>query len=630
MCLKALIGVSFLALIQRQMFVENFSRNEVNLDITQQPYTDTGYLTFKGSYIKTRKGRLVSAFRGITYALTRRFEPPQRPLYTTNKRVTIDATRDGKICPQAGMLQETMEENCLTLNVYSITYNPLHPTAHDLRPVMVYFHDGAFYNGSARSDVAGPQYLLDRDLVLVTVQYRIGPFGFLSTGTVDSPGNYGLKDQAVALQWVKEYIKHFGGNPDCVTIAGSGAGAESVALHMVSPMSADLFHRAIMMGGSPTAQDSLPTNQLDLARRLADSVNCPTDKAENIVDCLKERPYQALADSLSALYKFGYDPVHIWRPVVEQDFNQSRFLTDLPERSMEAGLHQRVPLMIGRTELDYAWRAYLIINDPALLKEMNEKWAQKAQTSLELGRVNETTAQKIATALRKYYLDDQPLTRNELSARRLGSAYADALTGYPMYRLVNLMTKDHVFSDKIENGVYYYEFNYRGKYSHFYHKDTGRSIVSSEARVPHTGTMRQRSRDGLRLHTAPSQNAAREQIDRLICASGDPDRHRQSSSGSLSGSSSPKVAGQLSLYGSPVLSAVHGDELIYILGMPARFPLIMDDNSNDSLMVAVMTERIYLFCLSGNKKKPPATRSQPNKSARVSNDRRTAAFCCAV
>ncbi|KAL1132551.1 hypothetical protein AAG570_010503, partial [Ranatra chinensis] len=108
-------------------------------------------------------------------------------------------------------------------------------------PVIVYFHQGDFIFGTSRSDVLGPQYLLDRDIVLVAPQSRLGPLGYLSSGDEHAQGNFGLKDQAAALRWVRENISNFGGNPNSVTIAGYGTGSTSVYLHMMSPLSKGIF-----------------------------------------------------------------------------------------------------------------------------------------------------------------------------------------------------------------------------------------------------------------------------------------------------------------------------------------------------------------------------------------------------
>lgn len=113
----------------------------------------------------------------------------------------------------------------------------------DSKPVIVYFHSGGFYEGSARSDELGPQYFLRRDIVLVTVNYRLSALGFLSTGTEEAPGNNGLKDQVIALRWVRDHIHAFGGNPHSVTILGYSAGGMSITLHLVSPMSKGLEYK---------------------------------------------------------------------------------------------------------------------------------------------------------------------------------------------------------------------------------------------------------------------------------------------------------------------------------------------------------------------------------------------------
>lgn len=137
------------------------------------------------------------------------------------------------MCPQPTEDESDVSEDCLRINVYSRELPP-----GSRRPVLVYFHPGGFYSVSGQSkNFAGPHYLMDRNIVLVTLNYRLGSLGFLSTGTEDSPGNNGLKDQVIALRWVKNHISKFGGDPNAVTVMGYSAGAISVTLHMVSPMS---------------------------------------------------------------------------------------------------------------------------------------------------------------------------------------------------------------------------------------------------------------------------------------------------------------------------------------------------------------------------------------------------------
>ena len=109
------------------------------------------------------------------------------------------------------------------------------------RPVIVFIHGGNFVRGSAAE--YDPDYLLDQDVVLVTLQYRLGMFGFLSTESGEAPGNYGMLDQVAALRWVRENIAAFSGDPDRVTIMGQQAGGASVHYHLLSPLTRGLFTR---------------------------------------------------------------------------------------------------------------------------------------------------------------------------------------------------------------------------------------------------------------------------------------------------------------------------------------------------------------------------------------------------
>lgn len=126
--------------------------------------------------------------------------------------------KDGSDCPSP---QNSYNEDCLYLNVYT---KYLNTTNTNLRPVIVFIHPGGLYVGSGRSDNFGPEYLLEKDVVLVTFNYRLAFFGFTSVGSNEAVGNAGFKDQALVLKWVSDHIHHFGGNSQCVTLMGDSAG----------------------------------------------------------------------------------------------------------------------------------------------------------------------------------------------------------------------------------------------------------------------------------------------------------------------------------------------------------------------------------------------------------------------
>lgn len=134
-------------------------------------------------------------------------------------------------------------EDCLNLSVYT-------NDTQGKKPVMVYIHGGAFWDGCAAE--YPPNFLLEKDVVLVVPQYRLGPLGFLSTMTPEIPGNAALQDVALAFEWVKKNIEHFGGDPERVTAVGQSAGAGLLSSLLYSPnVSEDLFQRLILQSGSP-------------------------------------------------------------------------------------------------------------------------------------------------------------------------------------------------------------------------------------------------------------------------------------------------------------------------------------------------------------------------------------------
>ena len=192
------------------------------------------------------------AFLGIPFAKPPvgdlRWRPPQSAARWEGVR---DATRFGAHCPQPGTdPQPAASEDCLFLNVYvpAALGGEQHDSSRELRhadrPVMVWIYGGA--NASGASDFYDPTPLVEAGgVVVVTVNYRIGVLGFLAHPALDGEGheavNYGVMDQQLALLWVRDNIRHFGGDRGNVTIFGESAGGLNVTTHLVSPRSAGLF-----------------------------------------------------------------------------------------------------------------------------------------------------------------------------------------------------------------------------------------------------------------------------------------------------------------------------------------------------------------------------------------------------
>jgi para-nitrobenzyl esterase len=195
----------------------------------------------------------VSQFLGIPFAAPPvgelRWRPPQDVAHWTQ---TLAATKFGKTCaqPVRGIFtRPSNNEDCLFLNVY--TADPL-PGAAARRPVMVWFYGGGMYSGES-DDYDGSKLARRGGVVVVTLNYRVGAFGFFSHPAINGEGhpaiNYGIMDQQAALQWVQRNIAAFGGDPGNVTIFGQSGGGTGVTSNLQSPLSKGLFHRAIDQSG---------------------------------------------------------------------------------------------------------------------------------------------------------------------------------------------------------------------------------------------------------------------------------------------------------------------------------------------------------------------------------------------
>ena len=210
---------------------------------------------------KTINEGKVKAFLGLPYAAPPigdlRWRPPQPPARWKGER---DATQFGAHCAQTKVYDDLVfldgggSEDCLFLNVYT----PANAKAHDKLPVMFWIHGGGFSGGASSEPRHGGDFLPLKGVVLVTINYRLGVFGFLATADLSreasgAAGNYGLLDLVAALRWVNANIAEFGGNPDNVTIFGESAGAYAVSMLMASPVARGLFHKAIGESGAAFA-----------------------------------------------------------------------------------------------------------------------------------------------------------------------------------------------------------------------------------------------------------------------------------------------------------------------------------------------------------------------------------------
>lgn len=297
---------------------------------------------------------------------------------------------------------------------------------HERRPVIVLIHPGGFYIGSGDADHFGPEFLLEQPIVLVTFNYRLGFLGFAATGDARAPGNAGLKDQVLALRWVRQNIAKFGGDADLVTILGASAGALSIVLHLVSPISVGLFHRAVVMSGSVPPQIKLPWHQMELIHRQAVKLNCTSD---DWFECLNRENASVLASNVYQMFEFVRDnPIFLWLPVVEvADGSNGAFLTtDDPLEAIRSGDFAKVPLMVGTTEHELANSAFELLTSAKGHTDWKEDFNCWAPVCLLYER-NTDRSNTISSEVWRYYFGNGCCTFEDTNNVRICAIFINLL-----------------------------------------------------------------------------------------------------------------------------------------------------------------------------------------------------------
>ncbi|KAK4289235.1 hypothetical protein Pmani_037778 [Petrolisthes manimaculis] len=284
-------------------------------------------------------GRQIHAFLGIPYAKPPlqqlRFKPPQRhqgwnsPLY---------AKEFGPACPQPFLTGVQVSEDCLTLNVWI----PEIPRGYRQYPVLVVI-EGELFVTSAPSRFPA-QDLTALDLIVVSLNYRTNAFGFLSWEDRTLPGNLGLRDQSLALQWVAENVDKFGGDPSKVTLLGHSAGAVAASYHLV--------HTAGQ--GSLLAPWALSRYPRQAAVRIGEHLGCGTVRSSSpLLRCLREKDAPQIVKAVERLIEEG-NPYYLFGPVVDGGYLRpgESIVPVEPKQAVKLNANRRVPVLLTLAETD--------------------------------------------------------------------------------------------------------------------------------------------------------------------------------------------------------------------------------------------------------------------------------------
>lgn len=336
----------------------------------------------------------IHAFKGVPFAAppvgNRRWKAPA-PVKPWNG--IRDAKSFAARCMQLPVFSDMnfrsdgMSEDCLYLNVWTPAASP-----NASLPVLVYFFGGGFVAGDGSEPRYDGESMSRRGIVTVTVNYRLNVFGFLAhpelskEAAYEGSGNYGLLDQHAALQWVKDNIAAFGGDPGRVTIAGESAGSASVSGHVISPLSRGLFAQAIgesgsFLGASPPAT-------------IADAEQTGLDFAAQIgADSLKALRAMPASDVLNATSKSGPDNISYGNMFNFPKTIDGYFFPESPLDSYAAGNVARVPLLVGWNSMEMPYEAVMggaTINRDIYAAAVRRYFGDNADQVLELYRGDTT------------------------------------------------------------------------------------------------------------------------------------------------------------------------------------------------------------------------------------------------
>ncbi|XP_028635095.1 pyrethroid hydrolase Ces2a-like [Grammomys surdaster] len=314
------------------------------------PIRNTHMGQVRGSFVHikdTKSG--IHAFLGIPFAKPPvgplRFAPPEEPEPWSGVR---DGTLQPAMCLQTDIMNLEgmkemkltmlpMSEDCLYLNIYT----PAHAQEGSNLPVMVWIHGGALVGGWASMNDASTLAATE-EIVIVSIQYRLGILGFFSTGDQHARGNWGYLDQVAALCWVQKNIAYFGGNRDRVTIFGVSAGGTSVSSHVVSPMSKGLFHGAIMQSGVALLPGLISDTSEVVYKTVANLSGCEAPDSEAMIHCLRAKSEQEIL-AINQVFKMIPGVV------------DGKFLPKHPQELLASKDFHPVPSIIGVNTDECGW-----------------------------------------------------------------------------------------------------------------------------------------------------------------------------------------------------------------------------------------------------------------------------------
>uniref|UniRef100_A0A7E4W432 Carboxylic ester hydrolase n=1 Tax=Panagrellus redivivus TaxID=6233 RepID=A0A7E4W432_PANRE len=379
-------------------------------------------------------------FFGIPYAKppvgNLRFQKPEAPEKWTKP---LNGSEYSPRCA-AWPIQILQSEDCLSLNVI----RPRHSTSNDKLPVMVWIHGGGFQSGSSR-DYHRENFadrFVSAGIIVVSINYRLGPFGFLSTGNDFALGNYGLWDQVQALTFIQEVIPSFGGDPKQVTIFGESAGGASVSWLTLRPETESLFSKAISMSGSAHAIWANTEGTVKTSRAVIRDIGC--DKVEDLPKCLQSASLEAILNATQkemqidgSFLKLDNPDFSHWNPRLDGDFiSDNTFksaIKNAPKRPQLIGLNSQESIYFTTFKTNETGGKYLPIPRYKVYNYSRTDFAETIKYVLGTEDAFGTKAKEASEAIIDWY-EFHENYKHDIFAQRYVQVFSDIQFNVPALR----------------------------------------------------------------------------------------------------------------------------------------------------------------------------------------------------
>ena len=427
---------------------------------TPEVHTKSGKV--RGRKVSTVGGKIIYSFTGIPFA-----QPPVGNLrFKRSNPVqpwsgTLFATDGSKPCIQPNFYNPTSRlrigsEDCLYLNIFTsqISSNgdqaghggqPGGDDNERRKPVIVFIHGGAFVIGSNDDRLYGPEILMDKDIVLVCINYRLGPLGFLSLETDACPGNLGLHDQYLALDWIKNNIAFFNGDADNITLMGESAGAMSALLHSASPFSKHLFHKIIALSGTPSTVFLKPNRTPRLyAHALAQKLGCKEDDPGRVLEFLQEQKVCNILKHCMMFKDWDYPTPQPWLPI-QDDFATLPFLPMSFQDAVNSKLASPKPVLYGLCKDEGLFLTSSFHKEKRrvdVLAEQWQEWAPLLFLHKERDLCTETDLDS-ANKIWQHYFEQRGISLDKNSLPVLKEIFSMAFFVYPLVEDATVMSSNN-------------------------------------------------------------------------------------------------------------------------------------------------------------------------------------------